>query len=82
MMYTLVIENRAVSMQYKTLLFEHRERLARVTLNRPDKLNALNAQSIEDLTAVAAVIESDADVRVHIVPRRRTGAVDIAAAGV
>jgi 2-(1,2-epoxy-1,2-dihydrophenyl)acetyl-CoA isomerase len=49
--------------EFATLLFERRERVALVTLNRPDRLNALNLQLIEDLRAAAAAIEADPTIR-------------------
>jgi 2-(1,2-epoxy-1,2-dihydrophenyl)acetyl-CoA isomerase len=53
-------------MQFDTLLFERREGIAYVTLNRPDRLNALNRGLITDLRAAAAAIESERDVRAVI----------------
>ncbi len=50
-------------MEYETLLFERRDRVAHVTLNRPDKLNALNLELVEDLRAAAAAIQADGNVR-------------------
>jgi 2-(1,2-epoxy-1,2-dihydrophenyl)acetyl-CoA isomerase len=50
-------------MQFDTLLFERREDIAHVTLNRPDRLNALNRALITDLRAAAAAIDSDHDIR-------------------
>lgn len=50
-------------MQFDTLLFERREGIAYVTLNRPDRLNALNLALITDLRAAAAAIESERDIR-------------------
>ena len=46
-----------------TLLFELGEGIARVTINRPDKLNALNATVIEELGDAVTRIETDAAVR-------------------
>src|SRR6267142_2009953 len=46
---TLTPPNVALSlMAYQTLLFEIRDRVAFVTINRPDKLNALNDQVVAD----------------------------------
>jgi 2-(1,2-epoxy-1,2-dihydrophenyl)acetyl-CoA isomerase len=53
-------------MQFDTLLFERRESIAYVTLNRPDRLNALNRGLITDLRAAAANISSERDVRAVI----------------
>jgi 2-(1,2-epoxy-1,2-dihydrophenyl)acetyl-CoA isomerase len=49
--------------EFATLLFERREHVALVTLNRPDRLNALNLQLIEDLRAAAATIEAEPTIR-------------------
>ena len=48
---------------FETILFERRDQVAYVTLNRPDKLNALNLQMIQDLRAAAAAIDGDPSVR-------------------
>jgi 2-(1,2-epoxy-1,2-dihydrophenyl)acetyl-CoA isomerase len=52
-----------LTMQFETLLFEKRDGIAHVTLNRPDRLNALNRALIVDLRAAAAAIDSDHDIR-------------------
>jgi len=52
-----------IIMKFDTLLFERRDGVAHVTLNRPDKLNALNHRLIADLRAAAAAIDSDSDIR-------------------
>lgn len=49
-------------MNFDTLLFEKRGRVAHVTLNRPDKLNALSFALVEDLHAAALAIAADAQV--------------------
>lgn len=48
-------------MAYSTLLFDLADGIARVTVNRPDKLNALNATVISELDeAVTRIITDDA----------------------
>jgi enoyl-CoA hydratase len=48
--------------QLQTLLFDARDRIAFVTLNRPDKLNALNAQCKEELEKVFGQIRASHDL--------------------
>ena len=50
-------------MSYSTLLLEIREGVAFITINRPDKLNALNDAVIAELGQAFRAIESDAAVR-------------------
>src|ERR687895_2654099 len=50
-----------------TLLFELTDGIARITVNRPDKLNALNAIVIAELGDAVTRIETDAAVRGAIV---------------
>ena len=49
-------------MAYQTLLVEKRNRIAFVTINRPDKLNALNAQAKTELKAAFEEIRDDSEV--------------------
>lgn len=53
-------------MTYKTLLYEKAKGTATVTLNRPDKLNALNGTVYTELYEVFEAIESDDEVRVVV----------------
>src|SRR5919112_2106200 len=46
-----------------TLLFELSDGIARITINRPDKLNALNATVIAELADAITRVETDAAVR-------------------
>src|SRR5205809_5118612 len=48
-----------------TVLYERDGRLARLTLNRPDKLNAINDEMPQDLRA--AVAEANRDDAVHVI---------------
>ena len=55
-------------MSYTTLLIEKRDDgIAVITVNRPDKLNALNAAVIGELDAAIAELDADASVRGLIV---------------
>ena len=53
-------------MAFETLLYEKRDGVARVTLNRPHVLNALNLEMRDDLWSLLEVIHLDPDVRVAI----------------
>jgi len=50
-------------MAYHTLLFDVRDGVAFVTVNRPDKLNALNDQVVEELGLAAERIATDVAIR-------------------
>ena len=50
-------------MSYQNLLVETREGVTFVTVNRPDKLNALNDRTVDELDAAFAAIAGDASVR-------------------
>lgn len=49
------------------ILFEQRGHVALVTLNRPDKLNALTIEMIDELGALAARIDADTSIRCAVV---------------
>jgi enoyl-CoA hydratase len=53
-------------MAYGTLLYEKRDGLGYVTLNRPDKLNALNRKVMDELGDCFRAIQGDDEVRVLI----------------
>lgn len=50
-------------MEFQTLLYRQEAAVAIVTINRPDKLNALNADVFEDLSALLAHVAADESVR-------------------
>lgn len=52
-------------MTYNTVLIEQRDRVRTITLNRPEKLNALTAALANEL--IAAVEEADHDDDVHVI---------------
>jgi enoyl-CoA hydratase/carnithine racemase len=53
-------------MEFRTLLFEKRESLAYVTVNRPEKLNALNQIVLDELSDCFGVIQKDEKIRAVI----------------
>src|ERR1041385_7875281 len=53
-------------MPYETILTDISENIFTITINRPDKLNALNTQMIHDLVAAFDVADRDDNVRAII----------------
>jgi len=53
-------------MAYQTLLYDKRNAIAYVTINRPEKLNALNRQVMEELFDCFQALQKDEEVRVVI----------------
>lgn len=51
-------------MRYDTILFDQRDSVARITLNRPDKRNAVNLRMLRDLQQALSVVRDDKGVRV------------------
>src|SRR5438034_11233369 len=46
-------------MTYQTLLFDLRDAIAFITINRPDKLNALNDQVVDELADAAERVATE-----------------------
>src|SRR6267142_2543672 len=61
-----------MSQVYETLLVERRERVALITINRPDKRNALHIKTREEGAALLEELRNDSSVRVVVI----TGAGD------
>ncbi|HEX5480630.1 MAG TPA: crotonase/enoyl-CoA hydratase family protein [Dehalococcoidia bacterium] len=50
-------------MTFETIAYDVTEGVARLTLNRPERLNAINAQLVSDLRAAVAAANEDSSVR-------------------
>jgi enoyl-CoA hydratase len=58
----------STTMEYENLVYEKREdRIVRLTLNRPEKLNALNTPLMNEIKGALEAAERDEDVRVIII---------------
>jgi enoyl-CoA hydratase len=53
-------------MEFETVLYETAERVATITLNRPEKLNALSRALLDDIVAALRAAEADPSVRVIV----------------
>ena len=54
-------------MSYQNILFEIKNHTALVTVNRPDKLNALNGQTIDELEDVFHSMKNNNEVFVVVI---------------
>lgn len=54
-------------MAEETILYERHDAVAKITINRPDKLNALDLPLLGNLDAAVAEAASDSDVRVIVI---------------
>src|SRR5437870_3057058 len=50
-------------MTYQTLLFEIRDAISFITINRPDKLNALNDQVVNELADAAERVATEGEIK-------------------
>src|SRR5919202_2749408 len=53
--------------QLETMFWEKDDKIARVTLNRPERLNAMNNQATLDINTVADAIAADNEIRLVII---------------
>ena len=53
-------------MEFETVIYEVKEQIAKVTMNRPDKMNALNQALWDDVNAALQYADNDPEVRVII----------------
>ena len=54
-------------MGYETIILDKKERIATITLNRPERLNAMNEQMSEELLAAFDDVANDEEVRVIVI---------------
>ena len=57
-------------MAYETILYDVKDATAHITLNRPKKLNAMNALCIGEIRAALAEVRGDDSVRVVVLSGR------------
>ena len=65
-MFRNIVVWRYVTTAYKTIIYEKANRIARITLNRPEKLNALSTELGEELADAITKSGVDRDVNVII----------------
>ncbi|KKL63290.1 hypothetical protein LCGC14_2176590, partial [marine sediment metagenome] len=53
-------------MAFETIAYSVDDGIARITLNRPERLNAINAQLVSDLRDAVAAANDDQSVRVIV----------------
>ena len=54
-------------MTYKTILVDTNDNICTITLNRPDALNALNSELIQELVKALCKADKDRSVRVIVI---------------
>lgn len=54
-------------MDYQTLILDKKDHVATITLNRPDKLNAVNAQLSDEIVLALENVGNDAEARVLVI---------------
>ncbi len=56
-----------MTQSFETLLYEKRDAIAVITMNRPNKLNACNTHMYKELTSLLGEIDQDDNIRVIII---------------
>lgn len=54
-------------MKFKNVIYEKKDGVAKITLNRPDVMNALDPKTLEEMYAACEDIENDISVRVAVI---------------
>ena len=54
-------------MEFKTIIYEKKEEVARITLNRPEVLNAISPELVSEITAAAEDADKDESVKAIVI---------------
>ena len=54
-------------MEYQCIIYEKKDHIVTITLNRPERLNAMNQQMMKELEEVFNLLEEDDDTRVVVI---------------
>ena len=54
-------------MNYETIILKKEDHIATITLNRPQRMNAVNSQMVAELVAVLQEVAEDDDIRVGVI---------------
>lgn len=54
-------------MEFKTVIFDKHEEVARITLNRPDVLNSVNPETISEIESACKEIEEDNSIKAVVI---------------
>ncbi len=61
------VKGRGRPMNYQTIIFEKKEGIATITLNRPEKLNAQTPLMYQELSEVYRMVDRDDETRVLVI---------------
>ena len=54
-------------MDFKTIIYDTRERVAKITINRPERMNGYNEHMVKEMVAAIDLARQDDDIRVLII---------------
>ena len=59
-------------MDFKTIIYGSRDGIAKITINRPERMNGYNEHMVKEMVAAIDLARQDDDVRVLIITGHRT----------